>query len=156
MFSKRWCCFFGLLAAIASLYVVSFSWIAIAGETPKRGASKPTQNSILSNEVDFGGKVLAIRMSNSSQTLAIEQVVLRKLGDELFLTGKAVDIGNRNWPTGTNVWCSIKQITQIAEFRNVREIQKNLPPDFTRTMEVVPYVTPPRPSHPRSKDQSEQ
>jgi hypothetical protein len=118
--------------AIALILTVAFALVFVSPSWTPRTAAAPKPSAV-DESADFRGKVLLLRFNFGMETLVLEQVKVRQIGERAFLVGKAVE--SRSMPEakgqgeslkGKTVWQNVDQITQIIECQNVDEAKKTL------------------------------
>jgi hypothetical protein len=121
MFMKK-CAVAVTLALTLTVFacLVPFSWwTARAAAAPKASA--------VNESADFRGKVLLLRSIFGLESVVLEQVKVRQLGDHSFLVGKVVEAGSgKDLRMGKTVWQNVDQISQIIECESVDEARKTL------------------------------
>src|ERR1700733_11315199 len=66
----------------------------------------------------FSGKVLVLSgRSNANFEATLEEVHIRRLGDQTFMVGKGVDEG-KGWYNGRPIWVAVNDVSRITEFED--------------------------------------
>jgi hypothetical protein len=112
--------------AVALILTVAFALVFVSPSWTPRTAAAPKPSAV-DESADFRGKVLLLRFNSGMETVVLEQVKVRQLGQHAFLVGKAVESMSRGDSLkGKTVWQNVDQIIQIIECQNVEEAKKTL------------------------------
>ena len=93
-----------------------------AGPSSSQDAAKPAPAA----DKDFAGKFLVISFKSAAQHGAVlEKAQVKRLGDQSFLVGKAVDDGQEgNWQKGRTVWLALGDLAAIVEFDDLEQLRR--------------------------------
>ena len=85
----------------------------------------PPQNSVAADD-PFTGKILVLNgRSNTNYEATLEEVHLKRVGDQMFLVGKgfAADDG-KGWYNGRTIWVPLNDLSHITEFEDRSDLIK--------------------------------
>jgi hypothetical protein len=74
----------------------------------------------------FAGKILVLNgRSNTNYEATLEEVHLKRVGDQMFLVGKgfAADDG-KGWYNGRTIWVPLNDLSHITEFEDRSDLIK--------------------------------
>jgi hypothetical protein len=77
-------------------------------------------------EEPFAGKIVKVgERSNPNVGATLEEVHIRRLGDQTFLVGKGVSVqDSKGWYEGRIVWVPVNDLSYIYEFVDRAELSK--------------------------------
>jgi hypothetical protein len=120
------------LALTASFCLTLPSWTVRSSAAPRPPA----------DEAAFRNKVILVRCLEFD-SVVMEKVKVRQLGERTFLVGKVVEAGQGSGQLkGKSVWQNLDHVLQIIECENVDEAKQTLKslPGAEEAVPVVPAV----------------
>jgi hypothetical protein len=73
----------------------------------------------------FAGKILILsQRTNPNSSAVVEEVQVKRIGDQSFLVGKGVDDDKGSWYNGRTVWVPLAEVNQILEFTDRGDLSR--------------------------------
>jgi hypothetical protein len=109
----------------SSLAVLAFVAVPLALVCSLSLRADPPQTAGQSDSPFTGKIVVVTQRSNSSVGATLEDVHLRRIGDQTFIVGKgfAADEG-KGWYNDRTVWVSLGDVSQVTEFEDRSDLLK--------------------------------